>query len=89
MQLRVSGIMSNAPYVLVLDCDFFCHDPISARKAMCFHLDPKLSSDLAYVQFPQVFYNVSKSDIYDVKIRQAYKVVKKNFFTFILNLVVK
>ncbi|XP_049370612.1 cellulose synthase-like protein G1 [Solanum verrucosum] len=73
--LRVSGIMSNAPYILVLDCDFFCHDPISARKAMCFHLDPKLSSDLAYVQFPQVFYNVSKSDIYDVKIRQAYKTI--------------
>lgn len=73
--LRVSGIISNAPYILVLDCDFFCHDPISARKAMCFHLDPKLSPDLAYVQFPQVFYNVSKSDIYDVKIRQAYKTI--------------
>ncbi|KAF3627434.1 putative hyoscyamine 6-dioxygenase-like [Capsicum annuum] len=73
--LRVSGIMSNAPYLLVLDCDFFCHDPTSARKAMCFHLDPKLSPSLAYVQFPQVFYNVSKSDIYDVKIRQAYKTI--------------
>ncbi|KAK4355800.1 hypothetical protein RND71_024771 [Anisodus tanguticus] len=73
--LRVSGIISNAPYLLVLDCDFFCHDPTSARKAMCFHLDPKLSPSLAYVQFPQVFYNVSKSDIYDVKIRQAYKTI--------------
>ncbi|XP_009592275.1 cellulose synthase-like protein G1 isoform X1 [Nicotiana tomentosiformis] len=73
--LRVSGIISNAPYLLVLDCDFFCHDPTSARKAMCFHLDPNLSPSLAYVQFPQVFYNVSKSDIYDVKIRQAYKTI--------------
>ncbi|KAK4342432.1 hypothetical protein RND71_038248 [Anisodus tanguticus] len=75
IKLRVSGIISNAPYLLVLDCDFFCHDPTSARKAMCFHLDPKLSPSLAYVQFPQVFYNVSKSDIYDVKIRQAYKTI--------------
>ncbi|OIT23967.1 cellulose synthase-like protein g2 [Nicotiana attenuata] len=75
VKLRVSGIISNAPYLLVLDCDFFCHDPTSARKAMCFHLDPNLSPSLAYVQFPQVFYNVSKSDIYDVKIRQAYKTI--------------
>ncbi|CAA2961581.1 cellulose synthase G3 [Olea europaea subsp. europaea] len=71
--LRVSGIISNAPYTLVLDCDMYCNDPTSAKQAMCFHLDPKISGSLAYAQFPQVFYNVSKNDIYDGQARSAYK----------------
>ncbi|CAA2954351.1 cellulose synthase G3 [Olea europaea subsp. europaea] len=71
--LRVSGIMSNAPYVLVLDCDMYCNDPSSAKQAMCFHLDPKISSSLSYIQYPQIFYNVSKNDIYDGQARSAYK----------------
>ncbi|CAI9771279.1 unnamed protein product [Fraxinus pennsylvanica] len=71
--LRVSGIMSNAPYVLVLDCDMYCNDPCSAKQAMCFHLDPKISRSLSYVQYPQIFYNVRKNDIYDGQARSAYK----------------
>ncbi|KAH6796379.1 hypothetical protein C2S51_037365 [Perilla frutescens var. frutescens] len=55
--LRVSGVMSNAPYPLVLDCDMYCNDPTSAKQAMCFHLDPQLSDSLSFVQFPQIFYN--------------------------------
>ena len=74
LQLRVSGIMSNAPYLLVLDCDMYCNDPLSAKQAMCFHLDHEISSSLSYVQFPQIFYNVSKNDIYDGQARSAYKV---------------
>ncbi|KAI3790696.1 hypothetical protein L2E82_03929 [Cichorium intybus] len=71
--LRVSGILSNAPYMLVLDCDMYCNEPTSAKQAMCFHLDPKLSSSLAFVQYPQIFYNVSQKDIYDGQARSAYK----------------
>ncbi|KAL8104959.1 cellulose synthase-like protein G1 [Apium graveolens] len=71
--LRVSGIMSNAPYIIVLDCDMYCNDPASARQAMCFHLDPQMSRDLSYVQYPQIFYNVSQNDIYDGQARAAYK----------------
>ncbi|KAM7485222.1 hypothetical protein LguiA_001231 [Lonicera macranthoides] len=70
--LRVSGIISNSPYVLVLDCDMYCNDASSARQAMCFNLDPKLSSSLAFVQFPQKFYNVSKNDIYDSRMRSTF-----------------
>ncbi|KAM7488299.1 hypothetical protein LguiB_025783 [Lonicera macranthoides] len=55
--LRISGIMSNAPYLLVLDCDMYCNDPTSARQAMCFHLDPEMSKGLGFVQYPQTFYN--------------------------------
>ncbi|KAK7252118.1 hypothetical protein RIF29_35852 [Crotalaria pallida] len=70
--LRVSSVMSNAPYILVLDCDMFCNDPISARYAMCFHLDPKISSSLSFVQFPQRFHNISKNDIYDSQLRSLF-----------------
>lgn len=66
--------MSNGPYALVLDCDMYCNDPTSAKQAMCFHLDPTLSHSLSYVQFPQIFYNVSQNDIYDGQARAAYKV---------------
>ncbi|KAF8014564.1 hypothetical protein BT93_H0398 [Corymbia citriodora subsp. variegata] len=67
--LRVSGVISNSPYILVLDCDMYCNDPSSARQAMCFHLDPRLSRTLTLVQFPQRFHNISENDIYDSKIR--------------------
>lgn len=73
MQLRVSEIISNGPYILVLDCDMYCNDPNSAQQAMCFHLDPRMSPSLAFVQFPQIFHNVSKNDIYDGQGRSAYK----------------
>ncbi|KAH6816340.1 hypothetical protein C2S51_021160 [Perilla frutescens var. frutescens] len=71
--LRVSGVMSNAPYALVLDCDMYCNDPTSAKQAMCFHLDPQLSDSLSLAQFPQIFYNVSKNDIYDGQARSSFK----------------
>ncbi|KAK1592739.1 hypothetical protein Q3G72_029545 [Acer saccharum] len=70
--LRVSGVMSNSPYILVLDCDMYCNDPTSAKQAMCFHLDPNISPSLAFVLFPQRFRNISKSDIYDSSIRSIF-----------------
>ncbi|KAI4345764.1 hypothetical protein L6164_012860 [Bauhinia variegata] len=70
--LRVSAVMSNSPYILVLDCDMFCNESTSARQAMCFHLDPTMSPSLAFVQFPQKFHNVSKNDIYDSQLRSLF-----------------
>ncbi|XP_012842665.1 PREDICTED: cellulose synthase-like protein G1 isoform X2 [Erythranthe guttata] len=67
--LRISGMISNSPYILVLDCDFYCNDRSSARQAMCFHLDSNLSEKIAFVQFPQTFHNISDTDIYDGKLR--------------------
>ncbi|KAM3393809.1 cellulose synthase-like protein G2 isoform X1 [Capsicum galapagoense] len=72
--LRVSGMISNSPYILMLDCDMHLNDPSSARQAMCFHLDPKMSPSLAFVQFPQRFHNVSKNDIYDSALRACFVV---------------
>ncbi|XAR57381.1 Cellulose synthase (UDP-forming) [Bertholletia excelsa] len=71
--MRVSSIISNAPYVLILDCDMYCNNPTSVRQAMCFHLDRQLSPSLAFVQFPQKFHNVSNFDIYDASLRSFFK----------------
>ncbi|KAL8142777.1 hypothetical protein V2J09_015809 [Rumex salicifolius] len=71
--LRVSGLISNSPIVLVLDCDMYCNDPTSAKQAMCFYMDPQISSSLAFVQFPQRFHNVSKHDLYDSGLRLPFK----------------
>ncbi|BBG92456.1 Cellulose synthase family protein [Prunus dulcis] len=67
--LRVSG----------LDCDMHCHDPSSARQAMCFHLDPKISPSLALVQFPQKFHNISNNDIYDSQLRSAFSLLWQGY----------
>lgn len=81
MQIRVSGVMSNSPYILVLDCDMYCNDPTSARQAMCFHFDPKIYSSLAFVQFPQRFRTLVKDDIYDSEFRSIFQVRKIKYLT--------
>lgn len=73
--LRVSGVMSNSPHILMLDCDMYCNDPTSARQAMCFFFDPNISSSLAFVQFPQRFHNISKHDIYDSQLRSTFGIL--------------
>jgi hypothetical protein len=75
MQLRVSGVVSNAPYVLVLDCDMACNSRASALDAMCFLLDRRPPPDsLAFVQFPQLFHNLSHKDIYANELRYIFGV---------------
>ncbi|OMO95549.1 Cellulose synthase [Corchorus olitorius] len=73
--LRVSAVLSNSPYILMLDCDMYCNDPTSARQAMCFHFDPQMSPSLAFVQFPQTFHDISKNDIYDSEVRSTFTIL--------------
>lgn len=73
-QLRVSAMISNSSYILILDCDMYCNDPTSARKAMCFYCDSQTPSSLAFVQFSQTFRNISQDDIYDNQVRFVFKV---------------
>ncbi|EMS68418.1 Cellulose synthase-like protein G2 [Triticum urartu] len=70
--LRVSSLMSNSPYVMVLDCDMYCNSRSSLLEAMCFHLDGRRRADLAFVQFPQMFHNLSSSDIYANELRSIF-----------------
>ncbi|KAE8075652.1 hypothetical protein FH972_014346 [Carpinus fangiana] len=61
---RVSALMSNAPYMLNVDCDMFVNNPKVVLHAMCLLLDPKSETEIAYVQFIQMFYNGLKDDPY-------------------------
>ncbi|XP_019193755.1 PREDICTED: cellulose synthase-like protein H1 [Ipomoea nil] len=61
---RVSGVMTNAPFMLNLDCDFHVNDPKVVLHAMCFLLGVKDEKDAEFVQFPQNFYGGLKDDPY-------------------------
>ncbi|CAL5207064.1 unnamed protein product [Lathyrus oleraceus] len=62
--LRVSAVLSNAPFVLNLDCDQYINNSKAIREAMCFLMDPLLGKKTAYVQFPRRFDGIDDSDRY-------------------------
>eukprot|EP00253_Pinus_taeda_P029721 PITA_29721 len=59
---RVSGVMTNSPFILNLDCDMFVNNSKAIQHAMCFFLDCKSERDCGFVQFPQLFYTSIKDD---------------------------
>ncbi|XP_022986271.1 cellulose synthase-like protein H1 [Cucurbita maxima] len=59
---RISGLMTNAPYMLNVDCDMFVNNPSVLLQGMCLFLDPIIDKEYAFVQFPQCFYNGLKDD---------------------------
>ncbi|GMI78990.1 cellulose synthase-like B3 [Hibiscus trionum] len=61
---RVSGVMTNAPFMLNVDCDMFANDPQVVRQAMCLLLGCQNETNVAFVQYPQCFYNGLKDDPY-------------------------
>lgn len=62
--VRVSAILTNAPYILNLDCDHYVNNSKAVREAMCFFMDPQIGRDVCYVQFPQRFDGIDRSDRY-------------------------
>ncbi|XP_008781464.2 cellulose synthase-like protein H1 [Phoenix dactylifera] len=59
---RVSGVMTNAPFMLNVDCDMFANNPEVILHGMCLLLgfDNEVSS--GFVQAPQQFYGALKDD---------------------------
>lgn len=53
--------MTNAPFMLNVDCDMFVNNPKIVVYAMCPLLGYQIQ-DSSFVQFPQVFYNEPKDD---------------------------
>lgn len=74
MLLRVSAIMTNAPIILTLDCDMYSNDPRTPLRALCYHLDPCINSELAFVQFPQHFHGINKDDIYGAEFKNIVQI---------------
>ncbi|GAQ88788.1 Cellulose synthase family protein [Klebsormidium nitens] len=62
--MRASALISNAPFVLNLDCDHYVNNSLALREAMCFLLDPVHGPRVCYVQFPQRFDGVDRNDRY-------------------------
>ncbi|KAJ8627830.1 hypothetical protein MRB53_021137 [Persea americana] len=59
---RVSGVLTNAPFMLNVDCDMFANNPQVILHAMCILLGSKEEKDSGFVQFPQIFYGGLKDD---------------------------
>ncbi|XP_057729313.1 cellulose synthase-like protein B4 [Arachis stenosperma] len=59
---RVSGLMSNAPFMLNVDCDMVVNNSKVVQHAMCILMDPHKGKEIAYVQCFQQFYDGIKDD---------------------------
>lgn len=62
--VRVSAVISNAPYMLNVDCDHYINNSKALREAMCFMMDPQSGKKICYVQFPQRFDGIDRHDRY-------------------------
>ncbi|KAL5577895.1 hypothetical protein UlMin_019594 [Ulmus minor] len=62
--VRVSAVLTNAPYLLNLDCDHYINNSKAIREAMCFMMDSSLGRRICYVQFPQRFDGIDRNDRY-------------------------
>ncbi|KAM5562253.1 cellulose synthase A catalytic subunit 2 [UDP-forming] [Rosa sericea] len=62
--IRVSAVVSNAPYILNVDCDHYINNSKALREAMCFMMDPTSGKKICYVQFPQRFDGIDLHDRY-------------------------
>ncbi|TMW87300.1 hypothetical protein EJD97_020133 [Solanum chilense] len=62
--MRVSAVISNAPYLLNVDCDHYINNSKALRESMCFMMDPTSGKKICYVQFPQRFDGIDRHDRY-------------------------
>ncbi|CAL9219049.1 unnamed protein product [Arabidopsis halleri] len=67
--LRVSSKITCGRIILNLDCDMYANNSKSARDALCILLDEKEGKEIAFVQFPQCFDNVTRNDLYGSMMR--------------------
>ncbi|XP_073099475.1 cellulose synthase-like protein H1 [Elaeis guineensis] len=59
---RVSGVMTNAPFMLNVDCDMFANNPEVILHGMCLLLGFDNEVSTGFVQAPQQFYGALKDD---------------------------
>ena len=69
MQIRVSSEISNGQIILNVDCDMYSNNSLAVRDALCFFMDDKKGQEIAYVQFPQNFDNLTKNELYSSSLR--------------------
>ncbi|KQK15834.1 hypothetical protein BRADI_1g25150v3 [Brachypodium distachyon] len=63
-ELRISALLSNAPFFINFDCDHYINNSQALLAAICFMLDRREGDNTGFVQFPQRFDNVDPTDRY-------------------------
>ncbi|KAI8557451.1 hypothetical protein RHMOL_Rhmol04G0012000 [Rhododendron molle] len=67
--IRVSSEISNGQVILNVDCDMYANNSCSVRDALCFFMDEEKGQEIAFVQFPQNFENLTKNEVYSGSLR--------------------
>ncbi|XXG73228.1 hypothetical protein AAC387_Pa07g2182 [Persea americana] len=75
---RVSGVMTNAPFLLNVDCDMFVNNPQVVLHAMCLLLGAE-ERESGFVQFPQMFYGSLKDDPFGSSLVVSQEVTVRGF----------
>ncbi|KAJ9686468.1 hypothetical protein PVL29_015392 [Vitis rotundifolia] len=70
---RVSGVMTNAPFMMNVDCDKYANNPQIFHHAMCLLLRSKNEQECGFVQTPQLFYDGPKDDPFGNQLVVWYK----------------
>uniref|UniRef100_A0A0D6QSQ6 Glycosyltransferase 2-like domain-containing protein n=2 Tax=Araucaria cunninghamii TaxID=56994 RepID=A0A0D6QSQ6_ARACU len=70
--IRVSSVISNAPFILTLDCDMYANNCQALREAMCFFMDSVSGHKFGFVQFPQRFHGITKNDLYSNQLKRIF-----------------
>lgn len=74
LQIRVSSEISNGAIILNVDCDMYSNNSDSIRDALCFFMDEEKGHEIAFVQCPQNFENITKNELYSNSLRVIYEV---------------
>eukprot|EP01018_Ginkgo_biloba_P019785 Gb_03769 [translate_table: standard] len=74
---RVSGVMTNAPFILNLDCDMHVNNSKVIQHAMCLFLDCKSERECGFVQFPQLFRGGIRDDPFGNQMKVLIKKVSQ------------
>ncbi|XP_031259712.1 cellulose synthase-like protein E6 [Pistacia vera] len=62
--IRVSSEISNGTIILNVDCDMYANNPDAVREALCFFMDEMRGPEIAFMQHPQRYNNITKNDLY-------------------------
>ncbi|KAF9607570.1 hypothetical protein IFM89_036932 [Coptis chinensis] len=74
--IRVSSKISNGTIILNVDCDMSSNNSELVRDALCFFMDEKQGHEIAFVQYPQCFNNMTQNDIYGGALTVIQEVIK-------------
>lgn len=66
--------MTNAPFIVNIDCDMYVNNPNVVVEATCILLGAK-EEESVFVQFPQMFYNELKDDPFACQLNTLFQVI--------------